>query len=94
MSYTIIAMIGFVIMSIAAIYLSNKCDSAKEENRRLKEQQHMEKLRLESQISVMSVQQDYAEAEAQRLFQEQMGLRMDAIDAGRAMLREAMRYRN
>lgn len=94
MENMIISILCILAIGVPAWIIARKYDKAKEEISRMKEQHDWEIQRLNSQITTTSFQQIYAETEAQRLYQEQLNMKLDAIDAGKAMLREAMRYQN
>lgn len=93
MANLIVTMICFVILGGIGIFSARKYDAAKDEARRQREEYEAEIQRLKSQIAAPVVYPSHAETEASRLFQEQLSLKLEAMDACKAMLREAMSNR-
>ncbi len=90
----IITMIGLCVIGGIGIYLGYKCDALKDSAYKERQRHAAEVQRLESQIASAAVYQSELEAEANRLLEEQITLKLEALDAGKAMLREAMRNQN
>lgn len=90
----IVAMICLCIMGGIGIYLGYKNDALKDSADKERQRHAAEIQRLESQIASAAVYQSQLETEANRLFQEQLSLKLEALDAGKALLRESMSYRS
>ena len=90
----IVAMICICVMGGIGIYLGYKCDALKDRAYKQRQRHEAEIQRLESQIASAAVYQSELEAEANRLFEEQITLKLEVLDAGKAMLREAMKHQN
>ena len=90
----IVGMICLCIMGGIGIYLGYKNDALKDSAYKERQRHAAEIQRLESQIASAAVYRSELEAEANRLFDEQIAMKLEAIDAGKAMLREAMKHQN
>ncbi|MFV0485406.1 MAG: hypothetical protein ACK5MU_04270 [Candidatus Saccharimonadales bacterium] len=94
MNTLIIPIVCILAIGVPALIIAIKYNKSKEETYQMRQNHTAEIQRLENQIATTNIQQSYVETEAQRLYQEQIDLKLDAIDAGRAMIREALRHRN
>ncbi|MFV0529144.1 MAG: hypothetical protein ACK5MN_10555 [Lachnospiraceae bacterium] len=90
---TFACVIGAALCGIAAVLYREHTEAI----RRLKEEQRRNSAalrNLESQTAYTVVRQDDMGTQASRLYQEQIGMKFEAMDACKTMLREAARYQN